>query len=234
MNALAESTISIRDLRQRSLVPPERLARIQAVVIGVGAVGRQVAWQLTALGIPRLILFDHDRVEVENLAPQGYWPEDLGKAKVMATADLCQRIHPEVQVNPRAERFKRSGVRDLPLDLESAIFVAVDSIATRRWIWEAIRAQAAFLADGRMNGEVIRVLASAFPVEDDDYPRTFFDASEAFAGACTSKSTIYTACITAGLMVAQFTKWLRRQPVDADVTLNLLAGEWMVPAPSRP
>ena len=63
--------------RQRDLVPPERLAACQAVVIGVGAVGRQVALQLTAMGISSMLLIDHDEVAVENLAPQGYWPTDL-------------------------------------------------------------------------------------------------------------------------------------------------------------
>ncbi len=39
-----------RDLRQRDLVPPEPLSAIHAVVIDVGAVGRQVALQLAAMG----------------------------------------------------------------------------------------------------------------------------------------------------------------------------------------
>jgi sulfur carrier protein ThiS adenylyltransferase len=36
---------------------------------------------------------------------------------------------------------------------------------------------------------------------------------------------IYTAAIAAGLMIHQFTRWLRGLPVDQDLTLNLLAGE---------
>ena len=40
-----------RDLRQRDIVPPDKLAACHALVIGVGAVGRQVALQLAAMGI---------------------------------------------------------------------------------------------------------------------------------------------------------------------------------------
>ena len=40
-----------------------------------------------------------------------------------------------------------------------------------------------------------------------------------------ARSTIYAASIAAGLMVHQFTRWLRRMPVDRDTVLNLLAGE---------
>ena len=47
-------------------------------------------------------------------------------------------------------------------------------------------------------------------------------------GSCTSRSTIYAASIAAGIMVHQFTRWLRNIPVDNDTTLNLLAGELTV------
>ena len=55
-------------------------------------------------------------------------------------------------------------------------------------------------------------------------------AQEAQAGSCTAHSTIYAATIAAGLMVHQFTRWLRDLPVDIDSTVNLLAGEWVVAA----
>ena len=57
------------------------------------------------------------------------------------------------------------------------------------------------------------------------YPATLFAAAEAFSGPCTAKSTVYCANIAAGLMVSQFTKWLRLLPVDADVLVNLLSLE---------
>src|SRR5471032_2524479 len=97
-----------RDLRQRDLVPPERLACCAALVIGVGAVGRQVALQLTAMGMMNLTLVDFDTVEVVNLAPQGYAPEDLGQGKVQATAQWCRLLNPDLLVHPIAERFRRS------------------------------------------------------------------------------------------------------------------------------
>ena len=68
-----------RDLRQRDIVPPERLAACKATVIGVGAIGRQVALQLAAIGVPHLQFIDFDTVEPVNLAvalisPQGLRP----------------------------------------------------------------------------------------------------------------------------------------------------------------
>jgi sulfur carrier protein ThiS adenylyltransferase len=40
-------------------------------VIGVGAVGRQVALQLAATGVPKLQIIDHDTVEFTNVTSQG-------------------------------------------------------------------------------------------------------------------------------------------------------------------
>ena len=54
--------------RQHDIVPAERLAACKASVIGVGAIGRQVALQLVAMGISWLQLIDHDKVEWSNLA----------------------------------------------------------------------------------------------------------------------------------------------------------------------
>src|SRR5437016_1605288 len=102
------SSLLDRDQRQRSLVPPGHLVECRAAIIGVGAIGRQVAIQLAALGIPRLTLIDPDIVQIENLAPQGYWPENLGRSKVEATGALCKRIHPDLNITQVFERYRRS------------------------------------------------------------------------------------------------------------------------------
>ncbi|HBN76613.1 MAG TPA: thiamine biosynthesis protein ThiF, partial [Planctomycetaceae bacterium] len=49
-----------------------------ATVIGVGAIGRQVALQLAAIGMPQLQLIDFDAVEASNITTQGYLESDLG------------------------------------------------------------------------------------------------------------------------------------------------------------
>jgi len=208
-----------RDLRQRDIVPPEALARCRATVVGVGAVGRQVTLQLAAIGIPSLQLIDHDSVEELNLAPQGFLEDDLGRPKVQATADLCRQINHGLQVRDIRARFRRTE------SLGNVLFNCVDSIDTRRLIWDAVQSRVEFYADGRMSAETVRVLVAADGPSRAHYPRTLFAAGEAFTGACTARSTIFTANIVAGLMLEQFSRWLRGLPVDADLQLNLLASE---------
>ncbi len=205
--------------RQRDIVPPERLAACKATIIGVGAIGRQVALQLTAMGISWLQLIDFDRVEESNIASQGYLEDDLGRSKVEATADLCQQTNHQLEVHEVNDRFRRS------MEIGSAVFCCVDSIDTRRLIWEAVRDRASWFCDGRMSAEVLRVLTACDAASRDHYPTTLFSAGEAYAGACTAKTTIYCANIAAGMMLAQFTKHLRNLPVDSDIQLNLLTSE---------
>ncbi|HUU09330.1 MAG TPA: ThiF family adenylyltransferase [Phycisphaerae bacterium] len=211
--------LSDRYSRQQDLVPMERLARCKATVIGVGAIGRQVALQLAAMGIPWLQLVDFDVVEASNLASQGYLQDDLGRPKVEATADLCHQINHMLEVHTEASRFRRS------TKTGTILFCCVDGIETRRLVWEAVKNKAEFFADGRMSAEVLRVLVACDSVSRKHYPTTLFAPDEAYAGSCTAKTTIYCANVVAGLMLVQFAKWLRRLPVDPDVNLNLLAGE---------
>lgn len=215
---------SERYSRQKDIVPAERLAACRATVIGVGAIGRQVALQLAAIGIPELQLIDFDVVEESNLASQGYFEEDLNRFKVDVTANLCWQINRKLQIDPHTERFRRS------MKIGNVVFCCVDKIDTRRLIWEAVKDKASFYCDGRMAAGVLRILTACDASSRKYYPTTLFSSEQAYAGSCTAKTTIYCANIAAGLMLAQFTKYLRRMPIEPDIQLNLLASELSISA----
>ena len=215
-----------RYARQRAIVPPDRLAGIDATVVGVGALGRAVAIQLAAIGVPKLRLIDHDVVETVNLAPQGYYENDLGRAKVHATAEACHALNSQIAIETHQRRFRRSD------EIGNVLICCVDSISTRRFIWESTKQRADFFADGRMAAEVLRILVVTDRAGQHHYTTTLFSADQAYRGACTARSTIFTATIAAGLIVSQLTRWLRDLPVDADLTFNLLATELTVNSPA--
>ena len=83
--------------RQQDLVPLDKLQSLTTTVIGVGAVGRQVALQLAALGASQIQLIDFDRVEPTNITTQGYLQRDLGQLKVEATAAQIHEIDPTIR-----------------------------------------------------------------------------------------------------------------------------------------
>jgi hypothetical protein len=216
------TTDTERFSRQRDLVPHERLSTIKATVIGVGAIGRQVALQLAAIGARHLQLIDFDSVELSNVTTQAYLADDVGEPKVAATAEAIRRIDRTAEVKAVQDRFRPKQA------IGEAAFCGVDSISARGAIWRSVSSRCEFWTDGRMLGEVIRVLTVSDIANREHYASTLFAQPEAQQGSCTSRSTIYAATIAAGLMVHQFTRWLRGLPTDRDVALNLLAGEWAV------
>jgi len=121
MTANAEH-VDERYSRQKDIVPAERLAACKATIIGVGAIGRQVALQLAAMGISWLQLVDFDTVEQSNLASQGYLETDLGRCKVNATGDMCRQINQGLDIHEVSERFRRS------METGNMVFCCVDSV----------------------------------------------------------------------------------------------------------
>jgi molybdopterin/thiamine biosynthesis adenylyltransferase len=219
---MSSMTSSGRFVRQAELVPAERLRELTVSVIGVGAIGRQVALQLAALGAPRVQLVDFDAVEWTNVTTQGYWARDVGLAKVFATAQAIGRLDSAIDLELVEDRYRPK------LEIGQAVFVCVDSITARAAIWRSAGGRSRFWCDGRMLGETIQVLTVADEAGREHYATTLFPASEAQAGRCTAGGAIYTANIAAGLMLHQFVRWLRGQPVDPDLSLNLLASELVV------
>jgi sulfur carrier protein ThiS adenylyltransferase len=216
------TAIDDRFQRQESLVPHERMASLDTTIIGVGAIGRQVALQLAALGVPKLRLVDFDKVEPTNVTTQGYLHEDIGRPKVDATAGAVWQIDPRLEVTTIDDRYRPH------LDVGDAVFCCVDSIETRSAIWRTAGRRARYWSDGRMLGEVMRILTACEAHGRDHYPTTLFAAAEAQAGSCTARGVIYTGSIAAGLMTHQFTRWLRGLPIDVDLSLNLLASDLVV------
>jgi sulfur carrier protein ThiS adenylyltransferase len=211
-----------RFTRQRDLIPSAQLSQATCTVIGVGAIGRQVALQLAAIGAARIQLIDFDLVDLTNVTTQGYLAEDIERPKVYATKDAIHRLDASIDVATAQDRYRAK------LRIGDAVFCCVDSIAARAAIWRSARNRFRFWTDGRMLGEVLRVLTASDEDSCRRYSDTLFPQADAQSGSCTSRSTIYAASIAAGIMVHQFTRWLRGIPVDCDTTLNLLAGEWAV------
>ena len=169
---------SDRFQRQTELVPRSALDQLSVSVIGVGAIGRQVALQLAALGTPRLILIDFDVVELTNVTTQGYLHPDVGTPKVVDTARAIERIDPRIRVQSVEDRFRPQ------LAVADAVFCCVDSITARATIWRSCQRRCQFWCDGRMLGESMRILTATEPDGRDHYPTTLFQQSEAHVGTC--------------------------------------------------
>ncbi len=219
--------VSKRQFRMSTLVPAEKLAGLEIAVIGVGAIGRSVALQLAQIGADSFTLIDPDTIEELNVGPQGHWPEDIGQHKVEAVARDVLRLNPDVAVCRTIKDIYKPDI----LDAATIIFACVDSMAARAEIFEAEAEHFRFFCDGRMAAEICRI-HTADPVDKDSmqaYRDSLYADDEALDEPCTAKSTGYCASIAAGLMVAQFSQWLRGVPLfNPQIILNILAAEMTV------
>jgi sulfur carrier protein ThiS adenylyltransferase len=195
--------------RQATLVPPDKFANANVVLVGVGAVGRRLALLLADMGCGSITLVDHDSVEIPNFAPQGYREEHLGKPKAEATAADCRTQNPTVRVTPIPRRFGKSDWRMLE---NTHVFSCVDSITARGILYEAaVKAGSPWFGDARVAGDTIRVIAAPGPLKDDGpYAGTLFAQSEAYAGVCNAaRMSSYSAAASAALLACKFAQFVR-------------------------
>jgi molybdopterin-synthase adenylyltransferase len=217
-----ETWMGDRFARQAAIVPQQRLANQHAVVIGCGAVGRQLSLQLAAIGVRDVTLVDFDCVEEVNITCQGYRDNELGQPKVRAARAAMLEVDPQINVTAVEDCFRPRHVKG------RSIFCCVDKISARTAIFRSVGPRSDFWADARMQSEVVRVLTAVNAEGRSYYASTLFPQAEAQSGSCTSRSTIYAAALAASIMIHGFTRWLRHLAPDFDVMLNLLASELTV------
>jgi molybdopterin/thiamine biosynthesis adenylyltransferase len=100
----AEPVVEDRFARQR-LIPgwdQSLFTAATAVIVGVGALGNEVAKNCALVGFGRLVLCDRDTVAASNLSRTVlFGPGDLRRRKVDAAADALDRLVPECTVITR-------------------------------------------------------------------------------------------------------------------------------------
>lgn len=196
-------TVVQRDFSRQQYLIPERVGTIPVHVAGVGAVGRQVALQLAALGVRDISLYDFDKVEPTNVTTQMYLSRDIGKAKVDATAGDIYNIDPEIEIHCHEDRV-RPGHK-----ISGALFLCVDTMAARKAIHARHGRNCEFFCDVRMLQESVDVYPAATPDQHEAYEKALFTDDQATPGRCTSESTVYCACFAAASMLGQYARWLR-------------------------
>ncbi len=109
----------------------DRLRTATAVVIGVGALGNEVARLLALCGVGRLVLCDPDAVAESNLSRCALFrPRDVGRPKVHAAADALADLAPGVVVDARPLPLRR-GVGLAELRDADVILGCLDSRSAR-------------------------------------------------------------------------------------------------------
>ena len=219
-----------RDIRQRDILPSEKLKKLVAAVVGVGAVGHQVARMLAAMGVGKILLIDPDTVDVENLAAQGFTEAQLGARKVDAVREECAALNSEIEIKHADMKFAKRHLMDVELDDDLVVFACVDDMEARKQIYNAALGEGAVFIDGRMAAEVFTIYCVRNEEDAKHYEKSLFSNDEMFQASCTAKTTLYCANVIAGMIVAQFSKYLRGIPTPKEMEVNIVTGSISYPS----
>lgn len=77
----------------------EKLRAATALIVGLGGLGSPVLLYLAAAGVGRLLLVDHDTVDLSNLQRQiAHQTDSIGQPKVESAAAMARRINPHCEL----------------------------------------------------------------------------------------------------------------------------------------
>ena len=92
----------------------EKLASSSVILFGLGGLGSPIAMYLAAAGVGRLVLVDHDIVELSNLQRQIiHQSNNINDKKVLSAKESLLRLNPHVEIKPIANMFSESDFADV-------------------------------------------------------------------------------------------------------------------------
>ena len=145
--------------RQTDIIHRKKLCT-PCTVVGAGAIGSFVALILAKMGIPRIDIFDKDKVAEENLSNQWYKLDTIGKKKAYETERLIKEFS-DSTIFGHAKNLGPENFGKLKEFLHPIIISCVDSMTTRKEILDFAKKKMDYqlFIDARMAGQVVNVFS---------------------------------------------------------------------------
>lgn len=214
---VAAATPGQRYWRQLDLIDPEVLSNMPIHIIGCGGIGSALALYASKMGAHTITLWDFDKFEIHNLPNQMCRVQDVGKGKADAVANIIMDFE-DIEVDVRPEEF------DGDVEPNAVVIMAVDSMESRREIWESIKKlPISSIIDGRMGLTALNVYSvdPSSKAQVDYYEETLWDDEEVAEIPCTAKATIFTAGTIASIICGHLTKLVRNEQLPCEVAMEM-------------
>jgi molybdopterin/thiamine biosynthesis adenylyltransferase len=206
-------------MRQKDILPENRLADLTVTIIGCGAVGSITAVSLAKMGVGRLVLYDPDSVEDHNLPNQWFKATDIGQLKVEALAETISDYADDAVVESRPEKYRGRKFKS------NVVVCCIDNMEGRHFIWKRVKEQRPPLyIDSRMGPEISQVFCVGYGHSEEYESFRLIPPSEAVQERCTAKATIYGANQTAAIICAAVRRYVTEAEVIPALTLDLVNG----------
>ena len=195
-------------IRQQNIINQSRLEELRIAIIGAGSIGSFTALALAKMGCKHLALWDHDTVELHNISNQFFNKESFGESKVSSVAAECKRYTPSgIDVETFNEFYYGQ-----PLDKYDIVIALTDNIEGRKDAFEASKKslQTKFFIDGRMGGELVRILSLNIKDEKlcEKYFTDYIDGVRNEELPCTERTIIYNVMLPASIITSYVKKFV--------------------------
>ncbi|HRA10027.1 MAG TPA: ThiF family adenylyltransferase [Chitinophagaceae bacterium] len=190
--------------RQEYFCPAKNLEEVRVLIVGCGAIGRNVASCVARLGVKSIDLVDNDIVEAHNIIPQNWSQGDCGKTKVEVLAEeIVSQMGEAIKVSAYPNKWAPRIVgKNTTYD---AVWSTVDNIDIRKLLYNYYRDKCKYFFDVRIGASVAQILTvKDMETTNDWYLKTIFPSSESASFGCVQPMSNYIANIAAGTSVNQF------------------------------
>ena len=185
-------------------------------ILGCGAIGSSAATQLARMGVDEFVLYDLDKVEVQNIGVSHYVIRDVGKRKVDALDRHLKEINPAVTVHTQFGLFTEF---IKPLNESDVVILGFDSMESRL---EAAKIalqrgnKPSLLIDGRMGSEQYRQYILKNP-RLQDYVNTWYSDDSASSEPCNAKATSYCSNMSGAFIANAVKKVMNNEAFNSEI-----------------
>ena len=180
-------------------------------ILGCGAIGSSAATQLARMGAKEFVLYDLDKVEVQNVGVSYYIYQDIQKPKVVALREHLNNINQEIRAH---EQFGRFTEFVKPLGEGDIVVLGFDSMDSRLEAAEAALKRPNkpyLLIDGRMGAEEYHQFTLKNPTLKQ-YKDTWYSDENAEDEPCNAKATSYCSNMSGAFIANAIKKTLNNEP----------------------
>ncbi len=176
-----------------------KIANTSVLVVGAGGLGCPILSYLARAGIGRIIVIDHDRIELSNLHRQVlYDMDDVGQSKAETAAAKLARFNPDSRVKAIAARLTPANAGELVAKAD-VVIDAADSLAVTYILSHAAKLAAKPLVSASVNG--LKGYAGVFCGSAPSYRAVFPDMPHQL-GNCATAGVLGTAVGVLGSLQA--------------------------------
>jgi len=187
-------------------------------ILGCGAIGSSAAIQLARMGAKQFLLYDFDKVEIQNIGVSHYVVRDIRKPKVKALKAHILDISPDINVmdvNSRFEVFEDTGPN-------TVVILAFDNMSSRKEaaikILKSKRKPFLFI-DGRMGAEHYQQYTFLNP-KLSNYLKSWYSDEDGSSEPCNAKATSYCSNMAGSFICNQVSKAITHGNIDGEFFFN--------------